>query len=105
MTLLALSTSGSTRTVAEALLGGGLPATPNPNHFGLLVAQKGGRTAEVYFTQAPGGVAVTALEPSKRRKAKRPARRAARASAKKLSGSQRRFFARVASSARNLRLT
>jgi hypothetical protein len=106
MTLLALSTNGSARTVAEALLGGGLPATPNPNHFGLLVSQKGGRTAEVYFTQAPGGVAVTALEPGKgkRRKAGKRARPSgATASAKKLSGSQRRLFARMAGSARNLR--
>ncbi len=104
MTLLALSTDGSVRTVAEALLGGGLPATPNPNQFGLLVKQKNGGVAEVYFDQAPGGVAVTALTPPKRKKGKKHRKRAvASATAKRIGKAQRRLFARMARSARNLR--
>lgn len=103
MTLLALRTNGSARTVAEALLGGGLPATPNPNQFGLLVKQKKGGTAEVYFDQAPGGVAVTALTPSKGGKGKKRKRAEATVSAKQIGSGQRRLFARMARSARNLR--
>lgn len=107
MTLLALRTDGTARTVAEALLGGGLPATPNPNQFGLLVKQKNGGTAEVYFDQAPGGVAVTALTPPQRKKGKRGKRPAASAeatmSAKRIGKAQRRLFARMARSARNLK--
>jgi hypothetical protein len=102
MTLLAVRTRGSTRTIAEALLGGGLPATPSPNQFGLQVKQKGGRTAEIYFSRVPGGVAVTALAPPRKR-GKGAARRGARASAKRVGRSARRLFARMAGSARNLR--
>jgi hypothetical protein len=106
MTLLALSTSGSARSVAEALLGAGLPATPNPSQFGLLVKQKNGAVAEVYFDQAPGGVAVTALTPPKKQRKKGKKRRkpaSASVARRRISKAQRRLFARMARSARNLR--
>jgi hypothetical protein len=116
MTLLALRTDGSARAVAAALLGDGLPATPNPNQFGLLVRQRRGGVAEVYFDRTPGGVAVTALVPPKgrgkrtgsHRHGKRGTRRRAEfvgatASARRIKRNQRRLFARMARSARNVR--
>lgn len=104
MTLLAVKTGGSTRSVAEALLGGALPATPNSDQFGLRVPLKGGGSAEVYFDKAPGGVAVTALAAGKKRRGKgNRARPMASASAGKIGQGQRRLFARMARTARNLR--
>jgi len=113
MTLLALRTGGATRAVAEALLGPGLPLTPNADQFGLRLRLKRGRSAEIYFSRVPFGVAVTTLQPAgkkarkgKRRRAKRRGakRRIAQASRQRGIGrAQRRLFARVARSARNLR--
>lgn len=108
MTLLAVSTTGATRTVAEALLGGGLPPTPNADHFGLTLKLENGTTGEIYFSKAPAGVAVTLLEPPKRKgkakgkKGKGSAKRVATASAQ-VGNSQRRLFGRMAGSARNLK--
>jgi hypothetical protein len=104
MTLLAVRTGGSTRGVAEALLGGALPATPNPDQFGLRLPLKGGGSAEVYFDKAPGGVAVTALAPRRKAgKGRKRVRPVASASAGTIGQGQRRLFARMARSARNLR--
>ncbi|HXR31221.1 MAG TPA: hypothetical protein VN752_08780 [Solirubrobacterales bacterium] len=107
MTLLAVSTAGATRTVAEALLGRALPATPNPDQFGMRLPLKRGGLAEIYFSRpSPGFVAVTALSPPKKKgaKGKRDGRsRLASASAAQLGGAQRRLFARMARSARGLR--
>lgn len=108
MTLLAVSTSGATRTVAEALLGGGLPPTPNADHFGLKLKLENGNTGEIYFSKAPAGVAVTLLEPPKRKakgkgkRGKGAAKRVATASAQ-VGNFQRRLFGRIAGSARNLK--
>ncbi len=110
MTLLAVGTSGATRTVAEALLGPGLPATPDANHFGLKLKLETGDKGEIYFSKAPAGVAVVLLEPPKRKAkakgkgkgGKGAAKRVATTSAQ-VGNSQRRLFARMAGSARNLK--
>lgn len=105
MTLLAVRTAGPTRTVAEALLGGALPATPNADQFGLTLKLKSGDKGEIYFSKEAAGVAVTLLEPGKKKKrgkgkGKRAGKRAT-ASAQIGSG-QRNLFSRIAGSARNV---
>ncbi len=103
MTLLAVSTSGAPRTVAEALLGRALPATPNANQFGLRVPLKAGGSAEVYFDKAPGGVAVTALVPARKRGGKGKRGRPVAGASATIGKGQRQLFARMARSARNVR--
>ncbi len=107
MTLLAVRTAGATRTVAEALLGPGLPPTPSADHFGLKLRLQGGDKGEIYFSKAPGGVAVVLLEPPKRRgkakaKGKGAAKRPFATASAQVGNGQRRLFARMAGSARNL---
>jgi len=104
MTLVAVSTAGPTRTVAEALLGGGLPATPSADQFGFLVQLDGGSKGEIYFSRVPVGVAVTLLEPPRKRGKKgKGARRSALATASaKIGSGQRRLFSRIAGSARKM---
>jgi hypothetical protein len=104
MTLLAVSTAGPTRTVAEALLGGGLPATPNADQFGLKLKLDGGGKGEIYFSRVPSGVAVTLLEPPKKRaKGKRGAKGSVATVSAQVGNAQRRLFARMARSARGIR--
>jgi hypothetical protein len=106
MTLLAVSTAGETRTVAEALLGGALPATPDADQFGLRLKLKRGDRGEIYFSRVPRGVAVTLLEPAKRKKkgrGKRGAKRSAATASAQVGNAQRRLFARMARSARGIR--
>lgn len=105
MTLLAVRTTGPTRTVAEALLGGALPATPNADQFGLTLKLKSGNQGEIYFSKAPRGVAVTLLEPGKKKgkkggKGKRGGKRASASAA--VGNGQRKLFSRIAGSARNV---
>jgi len=107
MTLLAVSTAGATRTVAEALLGPGLPPTPNADHFGLKLGLKDGDKGEIYFSRAPTGVAVVLLDPPRRKgkpkaKGKSAAKRPLATSSAQIGNLQRRLFARIAGSARNL---
>jgi hypothetical protein len=109
MTLLALRTAGSTRTVAEALLPG-LPVTPNADHFGLKLRLESGDKGEIYFSKAPAGVAVVLLEPPKRKakakakgkRGKGAAKRPVASASAQVGNGQRRLFARMAGSARNL---
>lgn len=108
MTLLAVSTTGPTRTVAEALLGGALPATPNADQFGLRLTLEGGNKGEIYFSRVPSGVAVTLLEPPKKGRkgskgGKRRAKRAVATASAQVGDAQRRLFSRMARSARNIR--
>ena len=105
MTLLAVRTAGATRTVAEALLGTPLPPTPDADHFGLKLGLKGGDKGEIYFSKAPAGVAVTLLEPGKKKGKRGKGKGAKRPSATvsaTIGNAQRRLFARMAGSARNL---
>jgi len=107
MTLLAVSTAGATRTVAEALLGGGLPATPNADQFGFTRRLVNGDTGEIYFSRVPSGVAVTLLEPPKSKRkpkgGKRRGKRAVAIASARVGNSQRSLFSRIARGARGIR--
>jgi hypothetical protein len=107
MTLLAVSTAGPTRTVAEALLGGALPATPNADQFGVTRKLDNGNIGEIYFGRIPSGVAVTLLEPPKKKRkpkgGKRKGKRAVATASARVGSSQRSLFSRIARGARGIR--
>lgn len=91
LSLVAVRTKDSVRSVAEGLLGVEPPGSSSAKRLAFKVTLKGGKRAHVFFEKAPKGVSVVTVSP--------------RGSRKSVSASERRKLGRVAGTARRIGLT
>ncbi len=68
MSMVAIRTKDSVRSVAEGLLGVGLSAFPDGNALALQIKLKSGASGSAYFQRAPNGVSVIVVSPRGKRK-------------------------------------
>lgn len=89
--LIGVRTTDSVKSVAEGYLGVTPPGSDSAKRLAFQVPLKGGKQARVFFEKAPKGVSVLTVTP--------------RGSRKTVSTSERRKLARIAGTARRIKLT